>query len=161
MNCNDYSKVMSSGSGSCDLFHTYKWTSLATCVVLILLSFIDALENFNELGDSDEQKTIFYDTHIYKVIENMSQFVICCYGLYADSSEEYQKVLLFDSCLSILFLYKVVILFLSITFGRAMTMSAITCLVIISWLYLCEINKSRRAHPSNTKDDRILVEINK
>ena len=123
------------------------------------MSFIYALNHFDALEESEEPQKAFYETHIHNIIENMFQLGICLYGLFADSQEDYQNVLAFDACLSLLFFYKMVLLILDFSIERISAMIPITCLLMVSWLYLFQINKRHGIQPSNTRDDRILVQI--
>jgi len=138
-----------------DLFNTYKINIIILSIILLLMAIVNALIQFQKLGDGDYNKKPIYETHFFNIIEDIIQLVICSLGIFAAISEDFRRVLYFGICISALLLVQIVVLCLHFSSSSLVTVLIVIGLVAMAWLYLHEIALKLKL-PSDASDERSI-----
>lgn len=120
---------------SVDWFQTLKWISILNCGFLIIFAFIVLLDAWKD-WNKPPLTNAFYDQHFVYGLTAIIQLGICGFGILAALSEKFQSVLIFSILVTVLWFYRIIVMFMTFLFIRMISNISHTTLVVVSWIYL-------------------------
>ncbi len=133
-----------------DWFRSLKWTLFAICILIIVFSITDCMNNFdfannihkenkNESQDSVDRRKL---THkIYTITITFTVIALSLLGIYGAWGQSYGYVLIFAICMTVLIAIEISVFFWTFNWNLIYGNIVETIVTIIAWIFWNMIRK--------------------